>query len=675
MAPRSISSDPRIVHTLLSVLVFQVSFHSAFAQQLLTGFTFRNNNFSDALILCDGDANIQNHSMDLTPATSGNTLQQIEGRCYYKDPVQIWPSDNSNLTFSTMFSFNIIKYPTFEPGDGFVFFISPDVNWTVGTGETLGWLTNETANNFAVAFDIHEEPDGVDHVAINVTPSSSLIRQPTSSVGIELTTDKADDFLFAWIDYDGYTIEVALSKEFRKPCKPLISVPMSLQGVLLNEMYLGFSASTGIHTGSQIHIYHWSFNSSGKATNILGPDEDCKEKVQWAVIFGSVCGCVVLITVLLVLVVLLVLQTKKVAKLKEALAELEDLDCGPRKFSFSEIKAATRRFSKPIGRGGSGEVYRGTLCSKGRGKEIAVKKIRKSSDLDVKMFISEVKVVGVLKHKNLVRVLGWCYEQVGEMFLVYEYMPNRNLRELITENDFSWERRLRSLREVAAALVYLHEECERQIIHYDVKSNNIMLDKDFNACLGDFGTSRLYNPDKSNAIVAFTLGYVAPECHQTGTGSPKSDVHSFGILLLEIVTGSNPQAHDLRKWVWGLHEEGKLSQAIDRRLRSNNNYKLDEMEKVLKLGLICCVHDNPDHRPTMRQVYYALRGEPLIPLAKIPPLPMDSDANDAKFRFHQVIDPPTLAHNGHTVYATAPYSAQETIYYNASDSLIQDEMH
>ncbi|CAM6115765.1 unnamed protein product [Calypogeia fissa] len=185
---------------------------------------------------------------------------------------------------------------------------------------------------------------------------------------------------------------------------------------------------------------------------------------------------------------------------------------------------------------------------------------------------------------------------------------------------------------VATALTYLHEEWEQRVIHRDVKSSNVMLDRDFNARLGDFGLARLSEHDQapqSTVVLAGTYGYLAPELAATLKATEKTDVYSFGVMVLEVATGRKPilSAEDERNfngrllvdWVWGLYRDDALVDAADCRLDSA--WDAGEMITFLKIGLLCC-HPDPDERPSMREVLNIWRGtSPFPPLPSTKPVP------------------------------------------------------
>ena len=207
------------------------------------------------------------------------------------------------------------------------------------------------------------------------------------------------------------------------------------------------------------------------------------------------------------------------------------------------------------------------------------------------------------------------------MLLVYEFMPNGSLDKVLYQESnhgvlLVWSHRINIVVGLASALTYLHQECEQQVIHRDIKASNIMLDGNFNARLGDFGLARLMDHDKSpvSTLTAGTMGYLAPEYLQYGKATEKTDVFSYGVVVLEVACGRRPIERELNgqkmvnlvDWVWGLYAEGRIIEAADKKL--NGEFEEEEMKKLLLLGLSCA---NPDssERPTMRRVLQLLNGE------------------------------------------------------------------
>ncbi|XP_023745707.1 receptor like protein kinase S.2 [Lactuca sativa] len=323
----------------------------------------------------------------------------------------------------------------------------------------------------------------------------------------------------------------------------------------------------------------------------------------------------------------------------------------PKTFTYSELYIATKGFSQDeiLGSGGFGRVFRAVLPSDGT--VAAVKCLAETGERFEKSFAAELVAVAHLRHRNLVPLRGWCVHE-DQLLLVYDYMPNRSLDRLLfrrMENSgtpvpvLSWERRMKIVKGLAAALFYLHEQLEAQIIHRDVKTSNVMLDSHFNARLGDFGLARWlehelgyqtrtpsmnhqYQPCRlvDTTRIGGTIGYLPPESFQKkGVATAKSDVFSFGIVLLEIASGRRSVDITLPDdeiilvdKVRRLADEKMILNAADGRL-PNGSYNRHEMSHMIRLGLLCTLHD-PKTRPSMKWIIEALSGGICATLPELP---------------------------------------------------------
>ncbi|MQL87260.1 hypothetical protein Taro_019806 [Colocasia esculenta] len=319
-----------------------------------------------------------------------------------------------------------------------------------------------------------------------------------------------------------------------------------------------------------------------------------------------------------------------------AASPVDDDGVGPTRFPYAELMRATNNFDtrRKLGQGGFGAVYRGVL----RDIEVAIKMIVREGDGE-KSFKAEVKTIGQLNQKNLVRLLGWC--RAGSLFfVVYEYMPNRSLdRHLFwsppADVDESgllptllpWEKRYTIVLGLASALKYLHEDLRECVVHRDIKAANIMLDADFKARLGDFGLARTVAHGYSVATSqnAGTVGYMAPELHRGRGPSKESDVYSFGVVALEVACGkkasSQPEQEEekLVAWVRRCHSCGDLLRAADEDL--GGRFDATQMRRLIVVGLMCTLQDRCK-RPAITQVIHYLHPEATIPdvPADTPPL-------------------------------------------------------
>ncbi|KAK6916215.1 Protein kinase domain [Dillenia turbinata] len=294
---------------------------------------------------------------------------------------------------------------------------------------------------------------------------------------------------------------------------------------------------------------------------------------------------------------------------------------GPKYFLYTDLVRATQNFAEEekLGEGGFGGVYRGFL--KELNSFIAVKRISRGSKQGKKEYVSEVKIISRVRHRNLVQLIGWCHEN-GDLLLAYEYMPNGSLdSHLFPEASLlAWTLRHKIALGLASALQYLHEEWEQCVLHRDIKSSNVMLDSSFNAKLGDFGLAKLVDHGKASetTLVGGTMGYMAFEYMVSGKASKESDVYSFGIVALEIACGRRAiicldgETHvRLADWVWRFYASGKLLEAADPKL--GGDFVEKEMECLMTVGL-WCAHPHPHSRPSIGQALRALNSEAQIPI-------------------------------------------------------------
>ncbi|GMI78584.1 Vascular-Related RLK 1 [Hibiscus trionum] len=287
---------------------------------------------------------------------------------------------------------------------------------------------------------------------------------------------------------------------------------------------------------------------------------------------------------------------------------------GARWFSYDELKKCTNNFSESneLGYGGYGKVYRGTLSD---GQSVAIKRAQHGSMQGGLEFKTEIELLSRVHHKNLVGLVGFCFEQ-GEQMLVYEFMANGTLRESLSGRSgihLDWKRRLRIALGSARGLAYLHELANPPIIHRDIKSTNILLDENLTAKVADFGLSKLVSDSSKGHVstqVKGTLGYLDPEYYMTQQLTEKSDVYSFGVVMLELITAKQPiekgkyVVREVRTVMDKKDDEHYgLTELMDRSIRSSGN--LLGFGKYLELALQC-VEDSATNRPTMSEVVKAI---------------------------------------------------------------------
>ncbi|XP_056173186.1 G-type lectin S-receptor-like serine/threonine-protein kinase SD1-1 [Syzygium oleosum] len=277
-------------------------------------------------------------------------------------------------------------------------------------------------------------------------------------------------------------------------------------------------------------------------------------------------------------------------------------------YDLAAIVSATNNFSDDnvIGTGGFGPVYKRNLQT---GQLAAVKRLSRSSGQGLEEFKTEVLLIARLQHRNIVGLLGCCIEG-EERILLYEYMDNKSLNYFIFDQEHSllltWQRRFDIVVGIARGLVYLHHDSKLQVIHRDLKTSNILLDGDLNPKISDFGLARIFGANEKEARierVIGTHGYMAPEYALDGKFSLKSDIYSFGVLLLEIISGkrnrgfSHPSHHhNLLGHAWLLWGEGRALEIMDE--CPHNSFDKTQVERCIQVGLLC-VQKFPEDRPVM----------------------------------------------------------------------------
>ncbi|XP_057547380.1 probable L-type lectin-domain containing receptor kinase S.5 [Amaranthus tricolor] len=585
-----------------------------------------------------GNSAIVKEALQVTYDLNDDTLlTDLSGRILYKNPVRLWKKKQV-ASFNSTFVFNVspVKNRVGAPGDGLAFILTEEMEVPHNSmGQWLG-IVNVSTNGsshrsiVAIEFDTKKSfPDDLDnnHVGLNINSINSRNKASLNSTGITIASERN---LTAMILYDGVkkTMNISVFKgHFVLADPPVLSISdIDLSKYLVGKVYVGFSASTGAVSVERNCVLEWYFS-------IDDIGEDPKIPIWgWIIISVSIvfalCG---------VLGGWLFFCYKRKPKL-----DGHDLPIisgvGPKKFKLKDLKGATGNFSenRELGRGAFGIVYKGTV----EGRLVAVKRI-KNTPKGLQNLVAEVTTIGSLHHKNLVELIGWCYED-RELLLVYEYMHNRSLDTLLYGEDgklseakptqdttLSWKKRYNVICGVAQALDYLHNECLKRVLHRDIKASNILLDSDFNARLGDFGLARMFKREKthySTKEIAGTPGYMAPELFLTGKATTETDVFAFGVLALVVASGRKPGSQNeddesiqnIIDWVWQHYSMGTISNAIDPKLKGNCDER--QAKCMLLLGLACC-NPNPNLRPSMGYVMQVLIGE-----ASLPQVPFEKPA-------------------------------------------------
>ncbi|XP_076914599.1 G-type lectin S-receptor-like serine/threonine-protein kinase LECRK3 [Bidens hawaiensis] len=351
------------------------------------------------------------------------------------------------------------------------------------------------------------------------------------------------------------------------------------------------------------------FNGPVPGENKSETGEDKSEKSL--ILVGSVLlGASVLVTVVLIGVIYVHLfKTEK--KKGTPLLSSATVETNLPHFTYQELVEATNGFKDELGKGAFGTVYKGVIGT----KIVAIKKLETVVQDGQKEFITEVNTIARTHHKNLVQLLGYC-DDGEKRLLIYEYMANGTLADFLFGGMRpSWKQKSYIALGVAKGLTYLHEECSNQIIHCDIKPQNILLDDYYNAKIADFGLAKLLliNQSRTNTGIRGTKGYVAPEWFRNTPVTFKVDVYSFGVLLLEIISCRKSVVFDddaedvavLTDMAWDCFQDGRLDAFVENDLEA-----LDDLEKLTTFMMVglWCVQENPSLRPTMKRVIQMLEG-------------------------------------------------------------------
>ncbi|XP_047310088.1 probable LRR receptor-like serine/threonine-protein kinase RFK1 isoform X2 [Impatiens glandulifera] len=332
-----------------------------------------------------------------------------------------------------------------------------------------------------------------------------------------------------------------------------------------------------------------------------------------------VTGCVAFLVILLAGFIIYWKRHKTEKKINK---DLEGLELQIRSFTLKEIKSATNNFDckNKIGEGGFGPVYKGYLSD---GTLIAVKQLSSKSKQGNREFLNEIGMISRLQHPNLVHLHGCCIEG-DQLLLVYEFMENNSVAHVLfgdrNEPILGWSTRFKICVGIAKGLAFMHEESTLKIVHRDIKATNVLLSKELDPKISDFGLARLNEDDRTHVStrVAGTIGYMAPEYALWGHLSYKADVYSFGVLLLEIVSGKNnnnfmPDDGNfvcLLDWACHLEQKGTLTKLVDERV--GWNFDKEEVERVVKIAILC-TNGSPSLRPMMSEIVGMLEGHSPIP--------------------------------------------------------------
>ncbi|KAJ1699776.1 hypothetical protein LUZ63_008288 [Rhynchospora breviuscula] len=576
-----------------------------------------------------------------------NDTNNVLGQAFFSSPIsmiKINENVSEVISFSTSFILDIVTVGS-AGGHGLTFAIAPSKELPEAyIANYLGLFSPSNNGNisnhvFAVEFD-HVMDNGLfndtddNHVGVdlnslksNTSHKAAYYSNQNSMVEFRLESGKP---IQAWIDYNGTSkiLDITVAPlPIPKPSRALISYHVDLAPIFKNEMYVGFTSSTG-KLASSHYIIAWSFSTQGLAQAIdlsrlpkfPHPPSTITASRSKVIKIGILSSVATLAVIAILIGVSFYLWQR--AKLAETIEDWEREH--PHRLRYKDLHRATKGFKETelLGSGGFGHVYKGVFP---KTKEIvAVKKISNNAKQGMREFIAEISSLGRMRHRNLVELRGWC-KRNQDLLLVYEFMPNGSLDALLFNRNnktriiLTWEKRLNILKGVASGLLYLHEEWEQHVVHRDIKSSNVLLGSDLNPKLGDFGLARLYEHDTNphTTHIVGTLGYMAPELSYRGKATTSSDVFAFGVLVLEVACGRRPiennastEEVNLLEWVRDCEVQGHLVKVIDARIAKECDIR--EIETVLKIGLVCC-QSIAEARPSVRQVIHYLNGTDQLP--------------------------------------------------------------
>ncbi|KAL6642045.1 hypothetical protein ACP70R_020226 [Stipagrostis hirtigluma subsp. patula] len=617
------------------------------------GFVY--NGFSGKSLITDGDASNVDGLLQLT----SGVFQQTKGHAFYPYPLNLTSfvvsngSSNSMPSFSTTFVFAIISPYDSVSSHGLAFVLSSSNEFfDTLPGQYMGLLSisnnGDRSNNLlAIELDTLKNDEFMDiddnHIGIDINSLSSVASRTagyyTSSGAFHNLSLISRELMQVWVDYDSkhtvLNVTIAPADDLStKPSRPLLSVTYDLSSVLPNLIvFAGFSAATGV-TKSKHCILGWSFKINGEAAalnystlSLKSIQELARQSHHTFPVPHSSYKTVLCATLLPTLAIAIAISAifvkiRMKRRSKTRKDELEwEREYGAPSFTYRDLLAATNGFKDKmlLGKGGFGRVYKGVLpISK---QTVAIKQVSPESKQGMKEFMAEIIILGHLRHRNLVQLLGFCRHK-QELLLVYDYMANGSLDYYLhTQEDtinLCWSQRFQIIKGAASGVLYLHEEWEQVVIHRDIKTSNVLLDGAMNARLGDFGLARSHDhgADAHTTRMAGTWGYIAPELARFGKATKATDVFAFGVLMMEVACGRRPiwvdadgEPRALADWVLAAWQGGSIPGVVDPRL---DDYTEEEMELVLKLGLLCS-HPSPNVRPGMRLVLQYLQMDAALP--------------------------------------------------------------
>ncbi|KAF2308227.1 hypothetical protein GH714_037135 [Hevea brasiliensis] len=601
----------------------------------------------DGYFKLSGSAEVNQTNMSSEVIFTDSGLSEAS-QVFYNDSFKFKNSTTGSVfSFSTTFIFAVVSNDTEFSGHGLAFAISPSKGIPGAFPNQYLGLFNATNNgkdsNHVVAVELDTDQDfqfndrDDNHLGIDI---NGLVSVESATAGyynnqwnFKVLDLKSGNPLQVWVEYESSNQKLNVTIHpisVPKPKLPLLSLKRDLSPYFFEFMYVGFSSSSG--SKSSHYILGWSFRMNGQAEEINlsrlphiprstgeneeGAGDGYSKKQKILVVVLSLTGGIFLLLLIFGALVM-------ISRRRKFIQVLEDWEVlyGPHRFSYKDLFIATKGFRdrQLLGKGGFGRVYKGILPFSN--VQIAVKRISHDSRQGIREFVAEIATIGRLRHPNLVRLLGYCRRE-SELFLVYDYMPNGSLDKFLYQIPnyiLNWKQRFKIIKDVAAALFYLHQQWVQVIIHRDIKPANVLIDNDMNAKLGDFGLARLcdHGNDPQTSHVAGTPGYIDPDIVQSGKSNTCTDLYAFGVFMLEVTCGRRPvdprtsqEKVMLIDWVLNCLDNDAILDTIDSRLA--NEYVLHEAELVLKLGLLCS-HPVAAVRPSMSTVVQILDGAAQLP--------------------------------------------------------------
>ncbi|KAM3345702.1 hypothetical protein ACQJBY_020287 [Aegilops geniculata] len=632
-------------HRLLSMslcIIICLCYSVGLATTLSFSFNFSGPGSGDLCeteLRCERDAWMGSGAIDLTRNYNAANVFSV-GRASYARPVPLWDDATGEAaSFSSNFTFQIKPQNRSEDNvglcnssltsdasaDGISFFLAhyPSRLLPNSGGENLALF--DFSNRFnatgdarlvAVEFDtyLNSWDHSDNHMGIDVNSLNS-----TAYTNVTKRLVSYDATMTAQISYDNRTgVLVALLDIDSDGPRYIVSTWVDMKTELPQQVSVGFAASTGLC--AELHqVTSWSFSSTLDDATVPTNNSPRRRLPPVHVLVPSATAAFLVLLCGAAAVIVRQRRKRKQAEFERGV--------GPRRYRYRELAAATNDFAEQgkLGQGGFGSVYEGGGLSD-HDSPVAIKMLSMGSSAQGrKEFEAEVKIISRVRHRNLVHLLGWSDSRKGSL-LVYELVPKGSLdRHIYSEKRLlTWPERYKIILGLGSALRYLHTECDQCVLHGDIKPDNILLDSSWSTKLADFGLARLVDHGagpQTTKIIKGTPWYIDPEFIHTHHPTPKADIYSFGIVLLEVVSGKHPgmgkkeRINDdipLLMWIWDLYENGSILEAVDGRLHGDNQHPDHnckwQMHHALVVGL-CCTHPRLEARPSIVELMNILQSK------------------------------------------------------------------